>query len=190
MRSSTSPTAQGTWSASTTAWTSPLGGDGRVRSTVGDFRRTVLERQSGGPSDPACRRVPEPQEVARIGEHQPRLGEHLTPTIAPAPAAPTSPVPRRCDWSTQDGSECVSACRHAQLRGSPVADEAERVPEGRRHTLTDSGTAAEPRWTVPRGLTLLPAVTGLLVSVLALQQFPSIPRTRPARAHPRRGVHP
>jgi len=55
--------------------------------------------------------------------------------------------------------------------------------------MTDSGTAGEPRWTVPRGLIVVLAVTGFLIGVLALQQSASIPRTRPARAHPRHGAH-
>ena len=40
--------------------------------------------------------------------------------------------------------------------------------------MTDPGSAAEPRWMVPRGLIVVLAVTGLLVSGMALQQFASI----------------
>ena len=67
----------------------------------------------------------------------------------------------------------MSACRCAESRGSPVADEAGRVPGGHRHGVTDPGAAvAEPR--LPRGLIVVLAVTGLLVSVLAMREFASI----------------
>ena len=40
--------------------------------------------------------------------------------------------------------------------------------------MTDLDAAAEPRWLVPRGLIVVLAVTGLLVSVLAMREFASI----------------
>ena len=40
--------------------------------------------------------------------------------------------------------------------------------------MTDPDAAAEPRWLMPRGLIVVLAVTGLLVSVLALRQFAEI----------------
>jgi hypothetical protein len=41
-------------------------------------------------------------------------------------------------------------------------------------TGLDAAAAAEPRWLVPRGLIVVLAVTGLLVSVLAMREFASI----------------
>ena len=41
-------------------------------------------------------------------------------------------------------------------------------------TMTTSGVDTESRWLMPRGLIVLLGMTGLLVSVLALQQFASI----------------
>ena len=41
-------------------------------------------------------------------------------------------------------------------------------------TDLDAAAAAEPRWLVPRGLIVVLAVTGLLVSVLAIREFASI----------------
>jgi AI-2 transport protein TqsA len=40
--------------------------------------------------------------------------------------------------------------------------------------MTDPGAAAEPRWPLPRGLIVVLAATGILVSVLALRQFAEI----------------
>jgi hypothetical protein len=40
--------------------------------------------------------------------------------------------------------------------------------------VTDLDAAAQPRWLVPRGLIVVLAVTGLLVSVLAMREFASI----------------
>jgi hypothetical protein len=74
---------------------------------------------------------------------------------------------------------------NAEVRGSPIAGEVERAHREHRHAMTDPSTAAEPRWMVPRGLIVVLAMTGLLVSVLALQQFASILGPGPARAHPR-----
>src|SRR6185312_7982735 len=44
---------------------------------------------------------------------------------------------------------------------------------GQGHRVSDPNAAA-PRWLMPRGLIVLLGMTGLLVSVLALQQFASI----------------
>jgi hypothetical protein len=40
--------------------------------------------------------------------------------------------------------------------------------------MTERDAAAEPRWLMPRGLIVVLGVTGLPVSVLAMQQFASI----------------
>ena len=40
--------------------------------------------------------------------------------------------------------------------------------------MTDPGAAAGPRWPLPRGLIVLLGMTGLLVTILALQQFATI----------------
>jgi AI-2 transport protein TqsA len=49
------------------------------------------------------------------------------------------------------------------------------VPECHIAGVTDlDAAAAEPRWLVPRGLIVVLAVTGLLVSVLAMREFASI----------------
>jgi AI-2 transport protein TqsA len=49
------------------------------------------------------------------------------------------------------------------------------VPECHIAAVTDlDAAAAEPRWLVPRGLIVVLAVTGLLVSVLAMREFASI----------------
>jgi AI-2 transport protein TqsA len=48
-------------------------------------------------------------------------------------------------------------------------------PPGQHRGVTDPGSdAAEPRWPVPRGLIVVLGLTGLLVSILAVQQFASI----------------
>ena len=40
--------------------------------------------------------------------------------------------------------------------------------------VTDPDAATEPRWMLPRGLIVLLGMTGLLVTILALQQFAAI----------------
>ena len=40
--------------------------------------------------------------------------------------------------------------------------------------MTDPDAATEPRWMLPRGLIVLLGMTGLLVTILALQQFAAI----------------
>jgi AI-2 transport protein TqsA len=48
------------------------------------------------------------------------------------------------------------------------------IPERHIGGMTDLDAAIEPRLPLPRGLIVVLAVTGLLVSVLALRQFTSI----------------
>ena len=56
--------------------------------------------------------------------------------------------------------------------------------------MTDRDAAAGPRWLMPRGLIVVLAVTGLLVSVLATQQFTSILGPVPLALILAIGVHP
>jgi AI-2 transport protein TqsA len=64
--------------------------------------------------------------------------------------------------------------RWAGSHGSPVLGEAHGYPVGQRRGVSDPGAAAERRVLMPRGLIVVLAVAGVLVSVLALRQLAAI----------------
>ena len=74
----------------------------------------------------------------------------------------------------RDTKEQVVGLPSRQAEGSPVTGDADRPRGGQGHRVIDPNAAAAQRWMMPRGLIVLLGMTGLLVSVLALQQFASI----------------